>query len=98
MVNAFDWIENTQQGKNVYQSKLNFVTQWVAGQRTNRPNLPDLTAAQKEDDALVFYGPYAVQLQHYYIPNANYNGWIVNPNCANGQGYVSAVRSRTVPN
>jgi hypothetical protein len=98
MVNAFDWMANTQAGSTIFQQKLAYVRNWVSPQRTSHPTLPDLTGTQYEDDALVFYGPYSVELQHYYIPNSGYTGWILNPNSAHGQGYVLNVRSSVIPN
>ena len=97
MVNAFDWVTNTQAGSAVFQQKLTYVRNWVSGQRNGHPTLPDLSGSQYEDDALVFYGPFAVELEHYYIHNTAYSGWILNPNCAHGQGYVANVRGSTIP-
>lgn len=89
---------NTGDGSNVFKQKLTYVRSWVTGQRQGHASLPDLTGVQYENDALVFYGPYSTELQHYYVPNSAYNGWIPNPNCVDGQGYAAAVRGSVIPN
>jgi len=97
MIDAFNWVVNTKDGSNLFQQKMSYVHSWVSGQRSGHSGLPDLTGIQYENDALVWYGPYATELQHHYIPNSLYNGWVNNPNCANGQSYANAVRKSVVP-
>ena len=88
---AFDWIQNTQTGANIFQQKLSKAQGAVAAYQASCPGLPGLTGVQLENAAPVYYGPFAY-LGPYYVPNNDCTGWSVNPNNTDGVNYAQSVR------
>ncbi|MGH9340352.1 MAG: hypothetical protein ACRD1R_12385, partial [Acidobacteriota bacterium] len=79
MSRAYNWETNTQDGRDLFVAeKLVFSGNYVNQVRQSHPNLRDLSAAEHEMNALVFYGPHASATQHYYEPNSSFTDWIVN--------------------
>lgn len=103
MTDAYNWQTNAQDGVNLFvHDKLGTAGRYEAKFYSCYPNLPQLTLAQSELDALVFYGPasytvgafscsYAPGAGAYWIPNANETGWVVNSNNAGAISYVKTV-------
>ena len=90
---AFDWIQNTQGGADIFQQKLTKAQGNGSSCQAGCPGLPGLTGVKLENDALVFYGPYAGS-GPYYVPCNDCSGWIQNPNNSDGISYANDVRSK----
>ena len=87
MQHAFDWTINAQDGVNLFFEKLSMA-------RTNEKNiqkthhgLPDLTALQLENMAVLLYGPFAPKLTplaaQYYAPSCD-GGKVTGSDCKGG--------------
>ena len=59
--------------------------------------MPNMTERQREDNALVYYGPAAVGVELgrglYWIPKADHRSWVKNPNHSVATNYVDGVRT-----
>ena len=88
MSNAFDWLTNTSQGANIFQGKLTDASNYVAGLRSQYPQLPALSGVELENEALSRYGGF---LDRYYTVNASGNGWVTTTREAL-LDYVSTIR------
>jgi hypothetical protein len=89
MVNAFDWLTNTQQGANIFQTKLTDASTYVANLRSQYPQLPALSGIELENEALSRYGGFSTR---YYTVNASGNGWVETSRTDLLQ-YVSIIRN-----
>ncbi|HVA83462.1 MAG TPA: hypothetical protein VNF28_01035 [Candidatus Binataceae bacterium] len=60
MPDAWDWLHNTQDGVNLFQSKLSIAyNTFAVSLEASHPGLPGLTPCQLEEMALALYGPFA---------------------------------------
>jgi hypothetical protein len=75
MVNAFDWLTNTQQGAYIFQTKLTDAGNYVANLRSQYPQLPALNGVELENEALSRYGGFIND--RYYTVNGSGNGWVI---------------------
>lgn len=106
---AWDWLSNTQSGVSLFKEKLAIAKSIENSIRASHTNLAALGTVQRENMALVLYGPYAGgtnQGKQYYIPSCN--GTVVGANCNGGKwqwkvntagnpggvGYANSVRSQ----
>jgi hypothetical protein len=123
--NAWNWVTNAADGVNLFsgtppseyndannkiQHATTYENQIVAKGYT--PRLPQLSAAQLENMALVLYGPYAstALAMQYYMPvcpgrivntytrkGANWTWGVNSSGNPNGVNYAATVRSKVVP-
>lgn len=95
--NAWDWLANTNNGVNLFQSKLGSAGRLTNKIITSHPGLRQLTGVELEHMALVLYGPYASAnlSAQYYAPVKTSSGawdWAVNTaGNSNGVAYASSV-------
>jgi len=84
MNEAYDWGANVVGGVNLFSTdKMNAAVAWENTQRSSHPQLRALSTAERERDALVFWGPYAgtvygQRLGAYWVPNAAGTDWVKN--------------------
>jgi hypothetical protein len=103
MGDAFDWYTNTNDGYQIFASKLKPVYRYIASAQDAIPGLPSLSGTQIEDSALSYYRGFALK---YYLPKV-INGlptWVQNPRTRTfvsdgdtAAGYVAKVRGAAVP-
>jgi hypothetical protein len=109
MPDAYNWQTNTQNGVNLFvHDKLGVAGRYEAKFYSCYPGLPQLTLAQSELDALVFYGPaarnvlppntsfscsYPMGYGAYWIPDSNHTGWVENDANESAMTYVNTVRT-----
>jgi hypothetical protein len=70
---VYDWIQNTADGASLFGAKLEYADNEESRLRVAYLGLPFLNESQKEQDALVYYGPYAGLVRTYgtyWIPNS----------------------------
>lgn len=98
LVRAWDWLVNTRDGVRLFQEKLRVATRVERRIQRNNRGLRRLTAVERENMALVLYGPYASAdlNQQYYVPQVSGNivDWVVNSaNNPQGVSYANNVRA-----
>jgi len=97
--NAWDWQANTKFGEALFREKLALALSRENAMRASRPSLRALTGVERENMALLLYGPYSsgLILRQYYVPAPAPGGglqWVVNTNGnAAGVQYADQVRS-----
>jgi hypothetical protein len=89
MVNAFDWLTNTQQGANTLRTKLTDAGNYVANLRSQYPQLRALSGVELENEALSRYGGFSTR---YYTVNASGDGWVTTTR-QDLLDYVSVIRT-----
>ncbi|MDV3242977.1 MAG: hypothetical protein LOY00_14620, partial [Methylocaldum sp.] len=97
---AWNWLSNTQGAADLFAEKTRIALVLERRIINSHPGLRALTIAERENMALVLYGPYAaagLQNQYYRAvqnPDGSY-GWVVNTaNNPAGVAYANDVRSR----
>jgi hypothetical protein len=88
----FDWTANAQAGYGIFQAWLAPATSYSQQEHAQYPQLPLLSAAQLEDDALWLYAGFGGS-GHYYLPNSSGTGWVVTSASQSGVSYVAKVRA-----
>ena len=95
---AWDWTANTQDGAKLFNGKLAIALTLEKKIIKNHPGLRSLTGIERENMALVLYGPYANASlsKQYYVPQKTNDlwDWTVNSTGnSHGVGYANSVRS-----
>lgn len=97
---AWNWLSNTQGAADLFAEKIRIALSLERRIINNHPGLRPLTNVERENMALVLYGPHAAAGLHnqYYRavqnPDGSY-GWVVNTaNNPAGVAYANDVRSR----
>ena len=91
---------NTRDGADLFKAKLAIAARKEAAIIAAHPGLRTLTSTERENMALVLYGPYASasSSKQYYVPVADAKGkwtWSVNTlGNANGVAYAQDVVSK----
>lgn len=96
---AWDWHANTTEGARIFRTKLRTAARLERRIRNNFKGLRALTAAERENMALVLYGPFAMAgLDNQYFRAVIQGGlpvWVVNTlNNPNGVAYADDARSK----
>jgi len=97
---AWDWFNNTKEGATLFvDQKLAFsrtyVNRKISEQNKVGITLRNLTPVEHENNALVFYGPFASATEHYYELNSEGTDWIINTvGNPGGVGYANSVRAK----
>lgn len=96
---AWDWLVNTQSGVSLFSDKLATALRLENRIIAQHSGLRALTSTERENMALVLYGPHASASlsEQYYIPQQVGNGptwqWVVNSaGNAGGVAYATSVR------
>ncbi|WP_263419295.1 hypothetical protein [Terriglobus albidus] len=94
MTYAYDWTANANSAINdVFAWAKGRADTYIANTRQSHPNLPQPTAQQKEDMALIYYRWGAAVLANtYWVVNPSGNGWMKNTN-ATYTAYTDGVRN-----
>jgi len=100
LTRAWNWFNNTNEGVNLFvNQKLAFsrtyVNRKILEQSKIGITLRDLTPVEHENNALVFYGPFASATEHYYELNSQGTDWIINTTGnPSGVQYANSVRAK----
>lgn len=98
---AWDWLANTQDGVDLFVGKLEVARRIEDGLLRRHEGLRELTDVERENMALVLYGPYASNApsRQYYVPVRNADrqwDWEVNiDGNPDGVAYADSIRQST---
>jgi hypothetical protein len=100
MTNAFDWLQNTQAGADIFNGMLGYATTYENKLRAQYTGLRALTGVEHENDALAMYNTGVGVSKLYYAVDASTTPpqWVVNTANQAGVNYANKVRAQTVPN
>jgi hypothetical protein len=98
MDDSWDWLTNTQTGADIFAQKVRSAKTFERKLRKQYRGLRALTDVERENMALVLYGPKADPdpLKQYYIPQmiGSIWDWVVNTaNNPQGVAYADNVRT-----